>query len=101
MVQLISMEDPVHRVFSLEFIGFGHVDADIRLILAESGPDSSTTLAEGDGRAPLFSPPELGPAQGVVDHPDRDRGAVGGLTVFPQRTFPGHQCRQVIPQGRN
>ena len=87
MVQLRSMEDPVYGVFSLEFSGCGHIDADIRPIPTEGGPDFSTPLATGDGRAPIFTQPELGPAQLVVDHLDRDRGAVGGLTALPQRTF--------------
>jgi len=101
MVQLMAMEDPVYGVFSLEFIGFGHIDADIRPIPTEGGPDFSTTLAAGDGRAPIFSQPEMGPAQRVVDHLDRDSRAVGGMTAFSQRTFPCHQCHQVIPQAGN
>jgi hypothetical protein len=101
MVQLMSMEDPVHGVFSLEFIGFGHIDANIRLISTEGGPDFSTTLAAGDGRAPIFSQLEKGPAQRVVDHLDRDSRAVGGLIAFPRRTFSCHHCHQVIPQAGN
>jgi hypothetical protein len=55
MLKLLWMEDPVKGVFSLEFIGPCHIDADIRLISTESGPDFSSTLAEGDGRTPIFS----------------------------------------------
>jgi hypothetical protein len=101
MVQLRSMEDPVYGVSSLEFICFGHIDADIRLIPTEGGPDFSTTLAEGDGRAPIFSQPEMRPAQLVVDHLDRDSRPVGSLTAFPQRTFLCHKCHQVFPQAGN
>jgi hypothetical protein len=55
MLKLLCMEDPVKGVFSLEFIGPCHIDADIRLISTESGPNFSSPLAEGDGRTPIFS----------------------------------------------
>jgi hypothetical protein len=55
MLKLLCMEDPVKGVFSLEFIGPCHIDADIRLISTESGPNSSSPLSEGDGRTPIFS----------------------------------------------
>jgi hypothetical protein len=89
------MEDPVKGVFSLEFIGPCHIDADIRLISTESSPDFSSTLAEGDGRTPIFSQQEMGPAKEAADHPNRESSSVGGLKAFPKRTFRSHK---VIPQ---
>jgi len=55
MLKLLWMEDPVKGIFSWEFIGPCYIDADIRLISRESSPDSFSTLAEGDGRTPIFS----------------------------------------------
>jgi hypothetical protein len=46
MLKLFCMEDPLKGVFSSEFIGTGHIHADLRLICTEGGPDSSSTLAE-------------------------------------------------------
>jgi hypothetical protein len=98
MLNLLWMEDPVKGVFSLEFIGPCHIDADIRLISTESGPDFSSTLAEGDGRTPIFSQQEMGPAKQAADHLNWESSSVGGLTAFPKRTFHRHK---VIPQGGN
>jgi hypothetical protein len=86
----------VKGVFSLEFIGPCHINADIRLISTESGPDLSSTLAEGDGRTPIFSQQEMGPAKQAADHLNWKSSAVGRLTAFPKRTFHRHK---VIPQG--
>jgi hypothetical protein len=63
MFNLMGMEYPVKRVFSSEFIGPCHIDADIGRISGESGPDSSSTLAEGDGRTQVFPQQEMGPAK--------------------------------------
>jgi hypothetical protein len=96
MLKLLCMEDPVQGVFSLEFIGPCHINADIRLISTESSPDFSSTLAEGDGRTPIFSQQEVGPAKQVPYHPNWESSSAGGLTTFPKRTFHRHK---VIPQG--
>jgi hypothetical protein len=55
MLKLLCMEDPVKGVCSLEFIGPCHIDADTGLICTESGPEFSSTVAEGDGRPPICS----------------------------------------------
>ena len=60
MVQLRSMEDPVYGVFSLEFMGCGHIDADIRLIPTEGGP--------------IFPPPALQEMAGPRFFPNRSWG---------------------------
>jgi len=96
MLKLLWMENPVKGVFSLEFIGPCHINADIRLISAESSPDFSSTLAEGDGRTPIFSQQEMGPAKQAAYHLNWESSSVGGSTVFPKRTFHSHK---VIPQG--
>jgi len=96
MLKLLCMEDPVKGVFSLEFIGPCHIDADIRLISTESSPDFSSTLAEGDGRTPIFSQQEMGLAKQAAGHLNWESSSVGGLTAFPKRTFHSHK---VIPQG--
>jgi hypothetical protein len=98
MLKLLCMEDQVKRVFSLEFIGPCDIDADIGFISTESGPDFSSTLAEGDGGTPIFSKQEMGPAKQVADHLNWESSSVGGLTGFPKRTFHRHK---VIPQGRD
>jgi hypothetical protein len=95
-LKLLWMEDPVIGVFSVEFIGPCHIDADIGLISRESGPGVSSILAEGDGRTPIFSQLQMGPAEQAADHLNGESGPVGRLTVFPKRTF--HR-RKVIPQG--
>jgi hypothetical protein len=46
MLKLLWMEYPIKGVFSLEFIGPCHIDADIRLIVTESDPDFSSALAK-------------------------------------------------------
>jgi len=96
MLKLLGMEDPVKGIFSLKFIRPCHIDADIRLISAESCPDLSSTLAEGDGGAPIFSKQEMRPAKRVADHLNWKSCSVGRLTAFPKRTFQSHK---VIPQG--
>jgi hypothetical protein len=98
MLKLSGMENPVKGVFSLEFIRPGHIDADIRLISTESSPDFSSTLAEGDGRTPIFSQQKMGPAKRAADYLNWESSSVGGLTAFPfpKRAFHRHK---VIPQG--
>jgi hypothetical protein len=96
MLNLLWMEDPVKGVFSVEFIGPCHINADIRLISTESSPDFSCTLAEGDGRTPIFSQQEMGPAKRAAYHLNWESISVGRLTVFPKRTFHRHK---MIPQG--
>jgi hypothetical protein len=95
MLKLLWMEDPVKGVFSLEFIVPCHINADIRLISTESSPDFSSTLAEGDGRTPIFSQQEMGPAKQAADHLNWESSSVGRLTAFPKRTY--HR-NKVIPQ---
>jgi hypothetical protein len=96
MLNLLCMEDPVKWVFSLEFIGPCHINADIRLISTESSPDFSSTLAEGDGRTPIFSQQEMGPTEQAADHLNWESSFIRGLIAFPRRTFHRHK---VIPQG--
>ena len=71
MLKLFCMEDPLKWVFSCEFIGPCHIDADLRLISAKGGPDSSSALAERNSRPPTFSQQEMRPAKRVVDHLNR------------------------------
>jgi hypothetical protein len=71
LLKLLVMENPVDRVFSREFVGPCHVDADIGIIPTEGRPKSPSSFAEGDGRPPMLSPQEKGLAEGVVDNPDR------------------------------
>jgi hypothetical protein len=71
------MEDPVKGVFSLEFIGSCHIDADIRLISTESSPCFSSTVAEGDGRTPIFSQQEMWSAKQVADHLNWESSSIG------------------------
>jgi hypothetical protein len=96
MLKLLWMEDPVKGVFSLEFIGPCHINADIGLIATESRPDVSSALAEGDGRAPIFSQQQMGSAKQAADHLNWESRSVGRLTTFPKRAFHRHK---VIPQG--
>jgi len=96
MLKLLRMEDPVQGVFSLEFIRPCHIDADIRLISAESGPDFSSTLAEGYGRTPIVSQQEMGPAKQAADHLNGESSSVGKWTGFPKRAFRRYK---VLPQG--
>jgi hypothetical protein len=96
MLKLLWMEDPVKGVFSVEFIGPCHIDANIKFISAESSPDLSSTLAEGDGRTPIFSHQEMRPAKEVAYHLNRESSPIGRLPTSPKRIFHGHK---VIPQG--
>ena len=63
MLKLQVIEYPVKGVFLLEFIGPRHIDADIGPVPAEGGPEVSSTFTEGDGRAPIFSQQQTGPAK--------------------------------------
>lgn len=87
LVKLLCVEDPVHGVAFLEFGASGHIDADIRLVATEGGPDFFARRAEGDGRAPVFSQQEMGPAQRIVDQLNRECDSVGEMGVFPKRAF--------------
>ena len=95
MLKLLVNENPVKGVFLLEFIGPRHINADIGLIPADGGPDVSSTFAEGDGRSPIFSQQEMGPAKRAADHVKGESSSVGGMKAFPKRA--SHR-RQVIPQ---
>jgi hypothetical protein len=97
MLKLLWMEDPVKGVFSLEFIGPCHIDADIGLISTESSPGSSSTVAEGDGRTPIFSQQEMWPAKQVADYLNWESSSVGRLAASPKGTV--HRRNKVIPQG--
>jgi hypothetical protein len=77
----------VHGVAFLEFGAPGHIDADIRLVATEGGPDFFARCAEGDGRAAVFSQQEMGPAQRIVDYLNRERGSARERGSFPKRTF--------------
>jgi hypothetical protein len=96
MVQLFRLEDPVKGVFSLEFLEPCRIDTDIGLISGECGPDSSSSLTEGDGRTPIFSQLEMGPAKRAAYQPNGDSSFAGGLALFRKMTF--HR-RTVTPQG--
>jgi hypothetical protein len=96
MFKFLWMEDPVKGVFSVEFIGSCHVDADIGLVSTEGSPDSSSTVAEGDGRTPIFSQQETGPAKQAAYHLNWESSSVEGLAASPTRTF---RSRKMIPQG--
>jgi hypothetical protein len=98
MFKLLWMEDPVKGVFSLEFIGLCDIDADIRPISAESSPNSSATIAERDGRTPIFSQQKMGPAKQAADHLNWENSTVKGMTAFPGRPFHRHK---MIQQGRD
>ena len=87
LVKLLYVEDPVHGVAFLEFGAPGHIDADIRLVATEGGPDFFARRAEGDGRAPAFSQQEMGPAQRIVDYLNRECGSTREMGAFPKRTF--------------
>jgi hypothetical protein len=96
MSELLWMEDPVKGVFSFEFIGPCHIDADIGLISTESSPDFSSTVAEGDGRTPIFSEQEMGPAKRAAYHLNWESISAGGPAASPKRTF--HRRNKAIPQ---
>ncbi len=95
LVKLPYVENPVHGVAFLEFGASGHIDADIRLVAAEGGPDFLALRAEGDSRAPMFSHQEMGPAQRVVDQPNRECDPVREMGAFPKKTF---LCPKVFPE---
>jgi hypothetical protein len=97
MLKLLVIEHPVKGVSLREFIGPRHIDADIGPVPAEGGPDVSSSFTEGDGRAPLCSQQELGPAKRATDHVNGLSGSAGGMQAFPKRAF---QRRQAIPQDR-
>jgi len=77
----------VHGVAFLEFGASGHIDADIRLVSTEGGPDFFARRTEGNSRAPVFSQQEMGPAQRIVDDLNRECETVGEMGAFPKRTF--------------
>jgi hypothetical protein len=83
MVKLFRMEDPMNGKFFLEVLGPSRIDADLGLIPAERGPDFSSPLAKGDGRAPRFSQPEMGPAKQAAFYLNGGSSAVGSLPAFP------------------
>src|SRR5512134_1918290 len=87
LVKLLSVEDPVQGIGFLEFGASGHIDADIRLVATEGGPDIFARRAEGDGRAPMFSRQEMGPAQRIVDQLNRECDPVGEMGGVAKWTF--------------
>jgi len=97
MLELLVIKNPVKGVFLLEFIGPRNIDADIGLIPADGGPGLSSTFTEGDGRSPICSQQEMGPAKRAVDHVKGESSSMGGMKAFPKRAV--HR-RQVIPQDR-
>ena len=87
LVKLLYVEDPVHWIAFLEFGASGHIDADIRVVATEGGPDFFARRAEGDGGALVFSQQEMGPAQHIVDDLTRECDSVGEMGAFPKWTF--------------
>src|SRR5512141_356444 len=79
----------------MKFIGPCHINADIRPISTESTPDFSSTPAEGDGRTPIFSQQEMGPAKQAVFHLNGGSSSVVRLPAFRKWTF---HSPKVIPQ---
>jgi hypothetical protein len=59
---------------------------------------TASTLAEGDGRTPIVSQQEMGPAKQAADHLKWEIRAVGRWTGFPKRAFRRYK---VIPQSGN
>jgi hypothetical protein len=95
MVKLFCMEDPAKGVFSWEFIGPCHVDADIGLIPTEGGPNFPSTLAEGDSRPTMLSQQEMGLAKRIMYHLNRKSISVGGMMALAKGTCHRHK---MIPQ---
>src|SRR5664280_782 len=95
LVELWCVEDPLHGVASLKFGASSHIDADIRLVATEGGPDFFARRAERDGRAPAFSQQEVGPAQRIVDYLNWECDLVGKVGAFPKRIF---LCPKVFPE---
>src|SRR5450756_507316 len=95
LLKLLCIKDSVKGVFSLKFGGLCHVDAHIGLIPTEGGPDFPSTFAEGDGRPPMCTQPEMGLAKRIADHLNRERCSVGGKAGCPERTVHRHK---MIPQ---
>jgi hypothetical protein len=87
MLKLLRVEDPVIGVSFWEFIGPCHINADIGRIAAESRPDLSSALTEGDGRTPNFTQQEMRPAKQTAGNLNGEIRFVGGLTAFPKRNF--------------
>src|SRR4030067_618409 len=96
MLELFWMEDSMKGVCTLEFIGPRHINADIRLISRESGPDLSSTFAEGDGRTLVCSHQEIGSAKQTAYHLNGECCSVGKLPMFSESTFPRYKA---LPQG--
>jgi hypothetical protein len=94
MLKLPVMKDPVQGIFTVEFIGLCHIDADIGRIPANSGPDFSAAFAEGDGRAPTISQEEMGSAERAADHVNWERSPIERMPAFPERTFRRHNVIQ-------
>ena len=94
MLQLLVMKDPVYGVFSLEFIGRCHIDANIGLVPTKSAPDFPSTLAEGNPRHPIFSRQEMGPAQRAVDDANRQGNSITRMEAFPEGVFLRHHVIQ-------
>jgi len=95
MLKLLVIEHPVKGVSLPEFVGPGHIDADIGPIPADGSPDVPSTFTEGDGRAQMFSQKEMGFAKGAADHVKGESPSLGRVKVFPKRAVHRHQ---VIPQ---
>jgi hypothetical protein len=96
LVKLLYVEDPAQGIAFLEFGASGHIDADIRLVVTEGGPDFFACRAEGDGRTPVSSQQEMGPTQRIVDYVNRERDSVGEMGAFPKWVF---LRPKVFPEG--
>src|ERR1035437_7672571 len=96
--QFLYIEDSLQGVVAAEFVGACHVDADIRFIPTEGGPDRPSTFAEGDGWPRILPQQETGLAKRVLDQPNWRSRCAGRKVTFPARTVQRHQ---VLPKDRD
>jgi hypothetical protein len=78
----------------MEFIGRCHINADIGIIPTKSGPDFASTLAEGDGRDPIFPQQEIRFSERAVDYVNWESGSIERMPAFPEGTFHRHNVIQ-------
>jgi hypothetical protein len=87
MAKLLVMEGSVERIIVREFVRCGRVDADIRSIAAEGGPELPPAFAEGNGRTLAFSQAQLRPAERIMDDSHRQIHAVGHAALCRGNAF--------------
>ena len=79
------VENPLCRVAFRKFGAASHINADIRVVASDGGPDFIARSGEGNGRSSMFSKQEIGSAERIGTDLNWVGDAVGKMESFAKK----------------